>query len=223
MKLSLKSLYSYKIDIISVKNMYYTESFHSDNSYNNALSIQKLVERLSRLIVITKELQLSLSKVFYLHEVTLTELKSEINIDSIDSFDFELCMKTVDDILNNINYRIKTLEAEKQGINPAQIEQYWEDNYSLYYKNMDGFDFEVRYTMYDLKYGIDYTVFTDYYDRENENRYFIATVVPLDDENVLLFPVFPEEKEHYLKDIKIFDDELFDEVDEILDYFDFYY
>lgn len=219
MKLSSKSLYSYKKDIVSVKNMYYTVSFHSDDDEKNTVSIDKLKNGLSRIIEISKKLQTSISEIFSFHTFTLTELLPTIDYDDIDSFDFELCMNTVGDLLNNINIWIK----EEQGYKPTRIKQYWDDNDTLYYENEDSFKFDVRFVMYDRKFGIDYAVFTDYYDRDDEYRYFIATVVPLDDENVLLFPVSSKEKEHYIEDIKIFDEELFDEVNEILDYFDFYY
>lgn len=220
---SLESLYTYKQKIVKVKNLYHTVKGSSDDSSGVSWFDQKLIEGLPNILEILKELQTNLSDVFSLYEPILNGIYSNLINQTTDDSDYILCLNILDNLLNDINYRIKTTEAKNQHTRFACIKLSFEDNYSMYYKNEDGYEFEVRTIMYDKKNGIDYIVFTDYYDREYEDRYFIAHYVCVSNDTAYLFPVSSKEKEHYIEDIKLYDEELFDEVDEILDYFDLYY
>lgn len=211
---SLNALYSYKKGLVKVKNLFRTTS-----RYNNPDSFDKtLMDGLSNILEFMDKIKKNISDVFSVHEDVLTGIHSSLQNYTVDDSEFSLCMNIVDDLLNNINYQIKTTEADLRHLKYERMKLFEEDHYSFCLKNKDGIDLEIRTIMYDEEYGIDYVVFTDYQDREYEDRYFVATYIELSEDTAVLFSVTPEEKEHYIADIA-----LYDEIDEVLDYFDYYY
>lgn len=219
MKISLDSLYTYK-KIVKVKNLFHTVKKPYDDSSGVSWFDQKLIEGLPNILELLKEIQTNLSDIFSLYEPILNGIYSNLINKTVDDSDYRLCLNIIDDLLSNINYRIKTTEADTQHTRYACIKLSSEDDYDKFC-NEDGFDFEIRSIMYDTKYGIDYIVFTDYQDREYEDRYFVAHYVSVGNDTAFLFPVSSKEKEHYAADIELYD-ELFEIVDEIFDYFDYY-
>ncbi len=206
---SLNSLYSYKKEIVKVKNLYY--------DCNTSLFNEKLTEGLLSVFCVLDELKTNTSDIFSFHELLLKNTYNELKDGTLDSTGRILCMNIIDDLLNNINCRIKTIEINNKHSRTDCLKLYQEDRYSLYYINDEGFIFEVRTFMYDREYGIDYIVFTDYYDRDDQERYFIANYVEESNDSIILYPIAPEDEQHYLDDVA-----LYDELDEVFNYFDFY-
>jgi hypothetical protein len=211
---SLNALYSYKKELVKIKNL-----FRLTSRYKDSVSFDKtLMDGLSNILGFMGKIKKNISDIFAIHEDILKKLYLSLKNCDVDKSDFILCMNTVDDLLNSINYQIKTIEADMHHMEYECMELFWEDHYTQCLRNKEGIDLEIRTKMYDKEYGIDYVVFTDYQDREYEERYFVATYIELSENAAVIFSITPEEKEHYIADIA-----LYDEIDEVLDYFDFYY
>ena len=214
MSVSLSTLCLYKKEIVKVKNLYFTRIEPLDSSCGITSFEKGIIEEFPKVLSVVKELKEHVSDVYSLYESIIIDIILSLKEESLDSFDSMYCFNVIDDLLNNINYQIKTEEVERNNAKSVHMKLYQED----YFINEDGFEFEIRFYLYDEEYGIDYVVFTDYQDREDEDRYFLATFVRLSNDNFLLFSVTPEEKKHYITDIA-----LVDEIYEVLDYFDLYY
>jgi hypothetical protein len=212
-----ENLYLFQREIAKVVNLLYIIIDRCQNSYSTSITKKAILKSLLHLNDLAKNLKTSDFETFCLHEAGIAELRTRVKSKDADVTDYKLGVVILEDILNSVNYQIKTAEAKENNIKPAFMKCWTVDRISHFYTNESGKDFEVLSTIYDDELGVSYTIFTDFADDEfGKLRYFIATYVKVG-AGVYVFPLTEEEKDSILLDVW----NLYNTID-ILNYYEYY-
>lgn len=192
------NLYLYQKETAKAVDLFYKIINQYKNSYSTSITEKRILKSLSHLNSLSKDLQTLDKEPFCRQKASITELQTRLKSENADITDYKLGVVILEDILNYVNYQIKTKEAEESNIKPAFMKRWTLDRISHFYTNESGKDFEVLSTIYDNILGVSYTIFTDYADDEfGKLRYFIGTYVKIG-AGIYIFPLTKEEADHIL-------------------------
>lgn len=148
---SKDNLYLFQRETAKAVDLFYRIINQYKNSYSTSITANRLLKSLLRLNSLSKDLQAPGNETFCLYETGITELRTRLKSENVDVTDYKLGVVILEDILNHVNYIIKTAEAEENNIKPAFMKCWTLDRVFHFYPNESGKVFEVLSTIYDRR------------------------------------------------------------------------